>query len=451
MKRYEEYKDSGVEWIGEIPEGWEVVKLGYIFDFKRGLNITKDDLVDTGIPCISYGEIHSKYGFEIIPEIHDLKCVDEVYLKTSNNSLLRRGDFIFADTSEDIKGSGNFTHLNSDTNIFAGYHSIIARLIVEHKCKYRYLAYLFDSQLFRSQIQSRVSGIKVFSITQTILKNVKVLLPTIYQQEKISIFLDNLICKIDILISDKQKLINLLKEKRQAIISEAVTKGLDKNVKMKDSGVEWIGEVPEGWSIKQFQHIIYNAANSMVDGPFGSDMKNEEYVDFGIPIIQLNNIGIGEHKLDKLNYITEKKAEDLKRHKAYAGEIVMAKMADPVARATIISNEYEQYILSADCIKVKVSANINPNFVVYCLNSYIKTEAELLSTGTTRIRINLSIAKKLHIIIPPLSIQNEIIEYLDLQSLNIYNLITDIQLQIKKLKEYRQSLISEVVTGKVAM
>lgn len=214
-------KDSGIEWIGEIPEGWETKKFGYLFSFGRGLNITKADLLDDGVPCVSYGEIHSKYGFEVNPDIHVLRYADMNYLQISPSSLLSRGNFVFADTSEDIEGSGNFTCLNSNTAVFAGYHSIIARQKGNHN--YRYLSYLFDSIGFRSQIRCKVSGIKVFSITQTILKDTVVVLPPIQEQATIAEYLDNKTAQIGLLVSDIQTQIEKLKEYRQSIISEAVT------------------------------------------------------------------------------------------------------------------------------------------------------------------------------------------------------------------------------------
>ena len=214
-------KDSGIEWIGEIPEEWEVKSFKHLFMFGRGLNITKSDLLDEGIPCVSYGEIHSKYGFEVNPEINKLKCVDTEYLQSSPLSLLKHGDFIFADTSEDLKGSGNFTCLNSDTPIFAGYHSVIVRQKENH-C-YRYLSYLFDSIGFRAQIQSKVSGVKVFSITQGILKNILVLLPPKKKQEMIVEYLDSKTTHINCLENDINIQIEKLKEYKQSLISEVVT------------------------------------------------------------------------------------------------------------------------------------------------------------------------------------------------------------------------------------
>src|SRR5690606_13530203 len=188
-------KDSGIEWIGEIPAHWEVKRFANSFSLGKGLTITKEYLRDEGIFCLNYGEIHSKYGFEVSPEIHPLRCVDAEYLKTSSSSLLEKGDFVFADTSEDLKGSGNFTYLRSNIKTFAGYHTVIAK--PNKDLNSRFLAYEFDSAKFRSQIQSKVKGVKVFSITQTLLKTLFIWLPTIQEQEQIVAYLDEVTGKID--------------------------------------------------------------------------------------------------------------------------------------------------------------------------------------------------------------------------------------------------------------
>jgi type I restriction enzyme S subunit len=204
MKKYDSYKHSDIEWIREIPNHWKIKKFGHLFSFSRGLGITKQDLKDEGIPCVNYGDIHSKYGFSVNPEIHKLKCVDELYLEAADKSLLSRGDFVFADTSEDIEGSGNYTVLDSDLPTFAGYHTIIARH--ESGNDYKYLAYYFNSLEFRNQIRSSVSGVKVYSITQEILKNSVILLPPLSEQTAIATYLDRKTAEIDELIADKKRL-----------------------------------------------------------------------------------------------------------------------------------------------------------------------------------------------------------------------------------------------------
>lgn len=224
-KPYPTYKPSGVEWIGKIPEHWVEKRFCFLFSFNKGLSITKENLQDEGIPCVNYGEIHSKYGFEVNPENNELKCVDEKYVDTSTESLLKHEDFVFADTSEDIEGSGNFTYLSGNTRVFAGYHTIIARPIAN--IFLRYMAFLFDSIDYRTQIRSEVSGIKVYSITKTILKDTIVFLPPLPEQRAIAAFLDRETAKMDKLIEKIEQQIGLLKEYRQSLITSAVTGKID--------------------------------------------------------------------------------------------------------------------------------------------------------------------------------------------------------------------------------
>lgn len=214
-------KDSGIDGMAPIPKNWTVKKLKFVFELSKGLTITKENLKDDGIYCVNYGEIHSKYGFEVNPDIHDLKCVEEEYLKTCPNSILEKGDFVFADTSEDIEGSGNFTYLNSNKKIFAGYHTVIAKPKI--KIQSRFFAYLFDSVSFRNQIRIRVKGVKVYSITQTILKQPSIWLPSDIEQTQIVQYLDRQCAQLDQSISLHQTQIQKLKEYKTTLIDSAVT------------------------------------------------------------------------------------------------------------------------------------------------------------------------------------------------------------------------------------
>jgi len=215
-------KESCIEWIGKVPYHWNILRLDKIASFRKGLTITKENLQEEGIPCVNYGEIHSKYGFEVNPTIHKLKCVDENYRLTSEKSLLKNGDFIFADTSEDVEGSGNFTYLNSDVETFAGYHTIIARLEVNNIIP-RFIAYFFQSKSFRAQIQCNVRGVKVYSISQGILKLTQVLIPNFDEQQSIVAFLDKKCSEIENLISIKQQKIEELNEYKKSMIYEYIT------------------------------------------------------------------------------------------------------------------------------------------------------------------------------------------------------------------------------------
>ena len=168
-------KDSGITWIGEIPEEWEISNIRHHFSFGKGLPITKDDLREMGIPVISYGQIHSKHnsGTSIKDEL--IRYVDNDFLSSNPESILHENDFVFADTSEDLEGCGNCVLVDSKSTLFAGYHTIILRNKTDTSQKFT--AYLFQTDAWRSQIRERVTGVKLYSVSQKILRNTTILIP----------------------------------------------------------------------------------------------------------------------------------------------------------------------------------------------------------------------------------------------------------------------------------
>lgn len=271
MERYSEYKDSGVKWLGEIPSHWEVEPFGRHFSFRKGLPITKANLIESGEAVISYGQIHSKENLGTTLSESLVRYVSHDYLKSHPQCLLTKDDFIFADTSEDIAGSGNFVYNDFPANIFAGYHTIVAKQSGLYNP--RYYAYLFKSECWRNHIRSLVNGVKVYSIGRKQLKSNFLLFPSYKEQDAIVRYLDAATSKIDKAIAMQQKMIDLLNERKQIIIQNAVTKGLDENVEMKDSGVEWIGMIPKHWEIIRIKHLAKLQS--------GSNLTSNEISDTG--------------------------------------------------------------------------------------------------------------------------------------------------------------------------
>lgn len=216
-------KNSGIEWIGDIPEHWEVMRLKELFRFSSGLTITKADLLDKGFKVINYGEIHSKYKFDLDVNRDRLKSVNEEYKQTKSSALVKKGDFIFCDTSEDIEGSGNCVLIQEDNNdfIFAGSHTVIAKLKI--KVHPRYIRYMLSANSIKEQIGAKVVGIKVYSITQAILKEIYGIIPSYQEQEAIANFLDKKTSQIDKIISEKERLIEKLETYKKSLIYEYVT------------------------------------------------------------------------------------------------------------------------------------------------------------------------------------------------------------------------------------
>lgn len=196
-----------------------------VFELSRGLNITKEDYIEEGIPCLSYGDIHSRYNGFLDATAQPLPKVSPDFLKDNASALLKPGDVVFADTSEDYAGSGDCTCiLNAPEHLFAGYHTTVARVIDEKQVDIRYLGYYFQSQDFRSQIQRAVNGIKVYSITNKILNTTKLLLPDLEEQKKIADFLDQKASNIDMALKEALELQETLQTYRSTLISSVIKK-----------------------------------------------------------------------------------------------------------------------------------------------------------------------------------------------------------------------------------
>lgn len=207
-------------------------------------------------------------------------------------------------------------------------------------------------------------------------------------------------------------------------------------------------ELPAHWQEKRLGFLSMQTKNAFVDGPFGSDLKSDDYLDEGVPLIQLNNIRDGKHILRNMKFISDNKKKDLIRHLALPQDIVIAKMADPVARSAVVSGEFKEYVIVADCVKLTPNLKlVDLNFLIWAINSdCVRENAELVSTGTTRIRINLGELKKLKVPYPSLSEQIQICTFLDHETAKIDSLIEKQQQLIQLLKEKRQAVISHAVT-----
>lgn len=216
-----EMKDSGVEWISEIPKQWKISKIKYLFNSGKGLSITKENLIDEGLPVISYGQIHSKINNGVKINKQLLRFVSYDYQKANYNCQVKKYDFVFADTSEDYEGCGNCVYKRDDNILYAGYHTIILHSKI--KRDNRYLAYLFLSDLWRKQIREVVYGVKVLSITQKILINASIFLPSESEQKQIADYLDVKCSEIDSLIEEKQKQLENLEQYKKSLIYEYVT------------------------------------------------------------------------------------------------------------------------------------------------------------------------------------------------------------------------------------
>ena len=431
-------KDSGVEWIENIPSDWTIVPLKWIVKFGKGLPITKDNLVEQGVPVVSYGQIHSKTnsGTHLGKDL--MRFVNEKYFQSNPSSLGKKGDIFFADTSEDYAGVGNAVLVDEDEPVFAGYHTVIVRPIDLLYSKY--LAYLFLTDAWRSQLCSRVSGIKVFSVTQGLLKETTIILPPTEKIATMTDYLDRKCAQIDAIISKQQQIIEKLKEYKLSVITEAVTKGLDPNVPVKDSGVEWIGKVPENW---QLSHI----GNLVEMGSGGTpDRKKTEYWENGnIPWMSSGEIN-NEYIYSTIEQITElglqnSNAKILPVNTVMLGLIGQGKTKGLTAilKNEVCCNQNLAYLIADE-------KYLHYRYLFYCFKAMYFYMRGLV--GESQAGIYSYFLKKLYIPLPDTQRQIKISDYLDAKCKAIKTTIAVRESIIERFTDYKRTLIYEIVTGK---
>ncbi|MCR1960342.1 restriction endonuclease subunit S [Thomasclavelia cocleata] len=422
-----EMKDSGIEWIGEIPKDWKLIKIGNIYD-ERNIKVSDKDYEPLSV---------TKNG--IVLQLESAAKSND----NDNRKLIRKNDFVINSRS-DRRGSCGISN-------YDGSCSLINTVLKprDHMIN-QYYNYVFRSELFADEFYKWGNGIvnDLWSTKWSSMKKIYIPFPNLTQQQSIANYLDDKCEKIDRMIAKEKEEIEKLNEYKDSLIEITITKGLNKKVNMVKSELKWIDEIPKDWKKYKLSQLCSSKKYSMVDGPFGSDMKNEEYVDEGVPIVQLTNIKKYNHYTEKLKFITRDKHLQLKRHTALKGDIAIAKMM-PAGRACILDDLYDEYVVAADAIRFSPNEiKVDKRFVLYCLNTYGMVECELESKGTTRIRISLDIARNIKLYLPKLEEQTSIADFLDKKCNEIEKTIKLKEVKIEKVEAYKKSLIYECVTGK---
>ena len=432
-KRYEKYKDSGVEWIGEIPEHWELTKIKFISTMYSG-NGFKEGLqgkLEGDYPFFKVSDINGEGKFVTTASNY----VDKCDVENNRWNIIPANSILFPKIGEALKK--NHRKINTDKCLID--NNTAALRPNERLIDVNYFYYLFcciNAEWF-------VNPGAVPSIDNSKLKNFIVVLPLFTEQTTIANFLDQKTAEIDSLIADKERLIQLLQEKRQAIITEAVTKGLDPNVPMKDSGVEWIGEIPEHWEVSKLKHIL----KELVSGgtPSSADEENWTEDEDGINWVSIGDMSNMDYVYKTAKKITLKglKEKNLKILKSgtliYSIYATLGKVAELKIDAAT-----NQAILGL----ILKEGQVNKQFIKRYLES-LEPYILYLSSSNTQNNLNAEKVKNIDLVLPKNNEQTAIANFLDQKTAEIDSLIADLQNQIAKLKEYRQSLIYEAVTGKI--
>lgn len=423
------------EWFGGLPKGWNMVPLSALFRFSKGLSITKADLVKTGKPVISYGQIHSKQNIGVEVRESLLRRVpNDLAGETSPSRVLSNG-FVFADTSEDLEGCGNNVRNDSSHALYGGYHTVVLNPRRDFNSKY--LAYLFTTDAWRLQIRRDLVDVKLFSVNQTSLNETYVVIPQTDVQKSIVSYLDERCAAIDEDVAKRREVIEKLKEYKKSLIAHAVTKGLDPNTEMKDSGVEWIGEVPADWRISPIWSVLRQRkeTNSQGEESFILSVIKDKGV---VPYSQKGNVG-NKAKEDLTGYMIARR-----------GDIVFNSMN--VIIGSVGLSSYDGAISPAYYAVYPARNSVCIRYYDYVFQTrQFQYALRLIANGILEIRLKVNYRDFAHLKfpVPSREIQEKIADFLDERCAAIDKAVSRQEQLIEKLGEYRKSIIYHAVTGKI--
>ena len=415
MERYREYKESGVKWLGEIPSHWEVKRLANFFSERRE-KVSDQDYAPLSV---------TKQG--IFPQLDNVAKTND----GDNRKLVKRGDFVINSRS-DRKGSSGVSELDGSV-------SLINLVLQPRKtlfgpfCNYLLKSYGFIEENYRN---GRGIVADLWTTRYDEMKMIKVALPSLEEQKTISSYLDSATSEIDKAIAMQQKMIDLLNERKQIIIQNAVTKGLDENVEMKESGVEWIGRIPKHWEVVPLKYT----------GAFGNGLTYSpiEIVDDGVLVIRSSNIQNSKLVFDD-NVFVEIIPQNLMVKK---GDIIICSRngsADLVGKCAIVE---ENINATFGAFMMRYTPNINPKYAFFLFQTAIRSYKGYFSTSTIN-QLTKTIIGEMKVPVAGISEQQQIAAYLDVEMQRFDSAITNCQRQITLLQERKQIIINEVVTGKV--
>jgi type I restriction enzyme, S subunit len=410
MKRYDSYKDSGFEWMGLIPSNWKLTKNRYGFQkYKNG----KNESDDTSVLSLT------TRGIKVKTNLNFGKST-ESYI---GHQLVEEGDIVFTPRDFDQ------TPILSDVSKYNGCISnlyIVDKTrdgVLNHFVNYYWYGLKYSVDYFKNFSH----GIR-YSFNRFQFDEIPLVIPPLSEQQQIVSFLDTKTSLIDSLIEKTQRKIELLKEKRTSLINEVVTKGLNPNVEMKDSGVEWIGEIPSHWEITKMKYGVRHLSEK------GLPDKDD---------IKISPENVESDTGECFNLYSEHESEGMKFQK---GDILFNKLRLYLKK--ILFTEFDGFSLG-EMIVLRTNNRLNNKYFYQLLFSQGLIDLlDSQSTGIKLPRVSPDVILNTEITFPPVSEQQQIVEYLDEQTQLIDKTISIEEKRIELLKEYRQSLISEVVTGK---
>jgi len=432
--RYPKYKDSGVEWLGEVPEHWDVAAI------KRGFRVTLGKMLQTEatgpddelLPYLRAANIRWRG-----PDTSDVK---QMWFSASDKKqlCLKEGDLLVSEGG-DVGRSCIWTAEIAT----CGFQNSVNRVRAIGGQSTRYLCYWMSTLKSKGYVDVLCNKSTIAHFTAEKVSSVPAPIPPIPEQFAIAAFLDHKTAKIDALIAEQQRLIELLQEKRQAVISHAVTKGLNPDAPMKDSGIEWLGEVPEHWAVRRISSISTKITNGYV-GP-----TRDILADSGVRYLQSLHIKNNTIAFNDPYFVSQEWSDAHAKSILQEGDVLIVQTGD-IGQVAVVPKEYEGCNCHALIIVAPVRETIEGEWLGWVLNSEYGFHSLLaIQTGALHPHLNCGDVKDAWIPVPPLLEQRDIVARVLERSGSMDSLITEAKAAITLLQERRSALISAAVTGQI--
>lgn len=438
---YPRYKDSGVEWLGEVPEGWDYLSLRHILSRNDG-GVWGEDFDDEGTIVLRSTEMTLDGSWKI-----DEPARRALSSREQRVAKLIAGDLLVT------KSSGSALHLgktaevtNNIEDMRCCFSNFMQRLRVNGKAYSRYLYWILNGDCGREQLLFRgTTTTGLANLSAEVINSTIIPLPSTTEQLVIAAFLDRKTAAIDALIKKKQKLIELLQEQRIAIISHAVTKGLNPKAAMKDSGVAWLGEVPEHWIVKPLKFLC-EVRGGVTKGRSLGDTETVE-----LPYLRVANVQDGHLNLTDVATI-EVSVSEVERYSLKVGDILMNEGGDndKLGRGALWTGEIEPCLHQNHVFAVRPKSIESEWIALITQSNYAKFYFYQQAKQTTNLAsISSTNLKQLPVVLPPEHERQRILEHVDRATFLLDRILDGITAGAEKLKEYRTALISAAVTGKI--
>ncbi len=447
MKKYEKYKDSGFDWIGEIPEHWEIDKLGWQGIFSASGIDKKTVKGEPLVKMINYTDI---YGNENLTLTADKKYMIVSCPKNKKDiHQVNVGDLIFTPSSETADEIGlSALVVDEMPDTVYSYHVIRLQITKDFDIDFR--KYLCNNNFVLNQFSKEAKGTTRQIIGRDVFKNIKVLIPPKPEQTAIANYLNRKTAQIDQLIADKKRLLQLYEEEKTAIINQAVTKGIPCKdarpcVSYKDSGIEWLGKIPEHWKVKKLKYFVKKIGSGVT--PRGGASV---YLTSGIPLLRSQNIHFDGLRLDDVAYISNDTHNEMSNSKVISGDVLLNITGASIGRCYYITEALGEANVNQHVCIIRPNKKLCSQFLYYILRSFVgQVQIKIEQTGSGREGLNFEALK--NFIIPETEIdeQTAIVQYIEKEIARINAKVGKAKKLIELLEEYRTALISEVVTGKI--